>query len=481
MKLLRFKTVDRTKQGAALLLSFMVLIVVVTIVTQISIGTMTDARVARNDLTLARMDLAIESAMMQARIQLRDDGAADAEAEGGEEGGAPGVPDVGDIGGGDEEGGTQEVPADKKADFPPERTELNEVSLRILIQDEDGKLNILTMLDADEDRAEAAYQRVVRVFDLFREGTDFDVSLSDAQEIVEVMRRHMLERDTQLLPRPVLLSDSTEDDRRGLPLELREFLIHEEIPELLFMDFRDENDVIVHSIESFLTVWSSPRLYSGNSDTSNTGTPAPPANDEGAPESDAPTTGSGSGSDSSTGGYAVNINTASPVVLKSLFDDREVNPAFWDEVIEYRNLEDEEAMLDEDGERREPIYDEFGEEELELQFFGSTEDLIEVRSWGDFDGEMQSRIKELLTTKSSTFSIIITARRPTAANEADTTGMDPRDAARAEEDSPALKRVVRSVVWRHQVEDEFVVTPIVPWDSLPSSPFEVLDYPEEDR
>lgn len=479
MRLLRSKSADPSKQGAALLLSFMVLIVVVTIVTQISIGTMTDARVARNDLTLARMDLAIESAMMQARIQLRDDGAADAEAEGGgEEGGGSAIPDVGDLGGGDEEGGSEEVPADKKADFPPERTEFNQISLRILIQDEDSKVNVLNMLAEDEDRAEDAFQRVVRVLDLFREGTEFDVTLADAQEIAEVMRRHMLERDTQLLPRPELLSDSSEDDRRGLPLGLREFMIHEEIPEVLFMDFRDENDVIVHSIESFLTAWSSPRLYSGNDSSS---TSNAPASDEGAPGNDAPTTGGNTSGDPATGGYAVNINTAPPVVLKSLFDDRVVAPAFWDEVIEYRNLEDEEAMQDEDGERREPIYDEFGDEELELQFFGSTEDLVEMRSWGDFDGELQARIKEHLTTKSSTFSIIITARRPTAANEDSTTGMDPRDAARAEEDSPSLKRVIRSVVWRHTVEDEVVITPIVPWEVLPSSPYEVLDYPEEDR
>lgn len=485
MKLLRSKTAysaDRprhaatSKRGAALLLSFMVLIVVVTIVTQISIGTMTDARVARNDLTLARMDLAIESALMQARIQLREDAAADAEAEGGggEEGGSA-VPDVGDLGG--EDGvGAEEVPADKKADFPPERTELNEISLRILIQDEDSKINLLNMLATDEERAEEAFQRVVRVLDLFREGTEFDVTLADAQEMAEVMRRHMLERDTQLLPRPELLSDSAEEDRRGLPLGMREFLIHEEIPDVLFTDFRDENDVIVHSVESFLTVWSSPRLYSGND--SATGAPA---SDAGAPGSDAPTTGGNSSSEQATGGYAVNVNTAPPVVLKSLFDDRVVNPAFWDEVIEYRNLEDEEAMQDEDGERREPIYDEFGDEELELQFFGSTDDLAEMRSWGDFDGELQARIKDMLTTKSSTFSIIITARRPTAANEDSTTGMDPREAARQEEDSPSLKRVIRSVVWRHQVEDEVVVTPIVPWEVLPSSPYEVLDYPEEDR
>jgi len=313
---------------------------------------------------------------------------------------------------------------------------------------------------------------------MFREGTDFDLELAEAQDVAEAMRRHMLERDTQDLPKPVLLSDDEERERIGLPLGLREFLIHEDVPEVLFVDFRDENDVIVHSIESFLTVWSSPRLFSGDSSD------APgvlPDDDAGAPTSDGGPTSSGGDDDEEIGGFAVNLNTAPPVVLKALFDDRDVNPAFWDELIEYRNLEDEEAMEDDDGERREPIRDEYGEEQLELQYFGSVDDLGEIRSWGDFDGELQERIKAQLTTRSATFSIIVTALKPTAVNEQDQGGLSAKEAAKAEEESAALRRVVRQVVWRHKVADEFVVTEIIPWEGLRYYPQAVLDYPDEDR
>ncbi len=479
MLLLRPKTADPDKRGAALLLSFMVLVVIVTIVTQIAIGTMTDARVARNDLTLAKMDLAIDSAMMQTRIQLRDDGQADAEASEDEGGGAgPAIPDVGDLAseGEDGAGGDEEPAADKRADFPVERTEFNDVKLRILVQDEDSKFNVLNMVLEDEERAEEGFQIVVRVLDLFREGTEFDVPLTEAQEIADAMRRYMLERDLQILPKPLLLSDDPENDRLGFPLGMREFLAHEDVPEILFSDFRDENDVIVHSIESFLTVWSAMET--------NTGGPAEPSatpsNDEGAIGSDGP--GAGGSSDSgATGGFAVNINTAPPVVLKALFDSRDVHPSFWDEVIEFRNLEDEEAMEDEDGRRREPIYDEYGEEVLELQFFGSLDDLDEIRGWGDFDGETKERIQERLTTTSNTFSIIVTARRPTGSEEEELSSLDARDAARREESLPSLRRTVRQIVWRHTVEEEVVVTPVFPWEVLPSSPYEVLDYPDEDR
>jgi len=64
-----------SKRGAALLLSVLVLFVVITLSIQIGIGTMTDARVARNDLGLAAMDDAIESALLEVSVQLQDDAA----------------------------------------------------------------------------------------------------------------------------------------------------------------------------------------------------------------------------------------------------------------------------------------------------------------------------------------------------------------------------------------------------------------------
>ena len=125
------------------MLSVLVLFVVITLSIQIGIGTMTDARVARNDLGLAAMDDAIESALLEVSVQLQDD------AAGGEEEAEPGM-DMG-LGGDDptaalEAGGGQGSEAvDSKEDewARPQRTEINGMELRIFIQDEDSKYNVL--------------------------------------------------------------------------------------------------------------------------------------------------------------------------------------------------------------------------------------------------------------------------------------------------------------------------------------------------
>ena len=52
---------DPRRRGAALMLSFLVLIVLIVIVQQISYSAKTDARVSRNEETLIAMDQAIES------------------------------------------------------------------------------------------------------------------------------------------------------------------------------------------------------------------------------------------------------------------------------------------------------------------------------------------------------------------------------------------------------------------------------------
>ena len=74
------------RSGAALLLSVLVLIVLITIVFQIRVTTMTDARVARNDVGLTTMELAIEAAKLEVFEQLKAD--AEASASQGEGAGA---------------------------------------------------------------------------------------------------------------------------------------------------------------------------------------------------------------------------------------------------------------------------------------------------------------------------------------------------------------------------------------------------------
>ncbi len=478
------------------MLAVMVLFVLLMIVFQISISTGTDARVSRNEETLRAMDEAIESVLLQVYEDLRSDG--EAGAGGGEGGGLDGLSGGGGEGG---EGGSGPTDSREDAWARPQRTELNEVRLRILIQDEDSKFNLLTILTEDEEEAEKAFERLVRLIEFSRKGTTAEIDGGQARRIAEAMRECMLRRDDQILPRPVLLSDDEENEDVGLPLSLREFvgLDRDLFPEDLFRDFRDERDDVVHSLGSFLTTWTSvvTRDERGDILASRQGGGTPPPDeddddddddtddddgddddDDDEPDTPADTPAAGGGASSSVeSGIAVNVNTAPPAVLKALLDDRDVPFDFWDEVIEYRNTEDEEVEENED-----PPLDEYGEEVLVRQYFSSFEDLSELDGWLELDPIVQGELQNLLTVESKVFSIYVTARRPTGVQG---DGVPPGDRAsleREEHEGQGLVRTVRSVIWRRALEDGTVqIVPIQRWEVLDYVPYEVQDYPEEER
>lgn len=495
------------------MLSVLVLFVVITLSIQIGIGTMTDARVARNDLGLAAMDDAIESALLEVSVQLQDD------AAGGEEEAEPGM-DMG-LGGDDptaaleagEGQGSEAVDSKEDEWARPQRTEINGMELRIFIQDEDSKYNVLNLLHEDEELAEANTGRVARIIDLAREGTDWDIKEQDADSMAQQMREHMLQLYSSGVEEPELLSTIPDNDRR-LPMTLREFLQIEDFKPHHFRDFRDRDGNIVHSLGSFLTVWSC--LTDGESGggggassasaagglgaleneiqgggdiqgqdpSKSAGTSNPFGGDDGglgggAGDSDA--TGAGGslgGTDSPTTGFAVNINTAPVAVLKGLFDDREISSSFWDDVIEYRNLREEP----EDGaEEIEPVYDEYGNEVFQRQVFDSVEELQEIPSWGDLSTEEQELVRMYVTTTSNVFSIFVTARRSTSNRDDVFMATSAAERDREEEMAAGLRKTVRAVVWRRPGESDVELTPIIRWEVVNFSPYEIQDFPEEDR
>lgn len=486
------KTLDRprlasARSGAALLLSVLVLFVLIAIVFQISIGTMTDARIGRNDVGLTLIDRAIASAQWDVFEVLKLDGEEAAESGGEETTTMSGA-------GPDPEGGAeQEPPADSRKDewAMPQRTEINRIELRVLVEAENAKYNVLNLLIDDEEEAEEAFQRVVRIIDLYREGTEEDVSDRDAEEMVRQMKEFLLERDRTNFPKPELLTFDEERDSLFLPFSLRDFLVLEDWHERYFRCYRDENDVRVHSLDQFLTVWSSPGVASdvqgqeGSGPQSQPSDPPPeddpPLGDEDPPEEDPPADGGDDASTPSGGtpGYGVNINLAPEAVLAGLFDDRDVSLRFWSDVVEYRNLEEEEDD-DEADSGAEPIYDEFNNEIVERRAFETLEELAEVKSWDDNDPETQARILSLLETESEVFTIYITARRDMSSDQSLSSFSDPRERARAEEEpTGALMRTVRMVVWRRDAEDGVEIVPIVPWEVLDFAPFEIQDYEDE--
>jgi len=497
------------RRGAALMLSFMVLVVLIVILAQIRYSTDTAGRVARNEETVLSMDLAIESAMLQVYEDLKSDGQSDSAA------GAAGAADqaAGAMGGGG--ASESEGPTDSREDAwaRPQRTELNEIQLRILIQDEDSKFNVLSVLTEDEDEADKALDRLTRTIELARKGTEAEIDNPTAQRMAEAMREFMRNRSQQPLPRPKLLSDSEEDEDVGLPLSLRELVGVD--PELftedLFREFIDKDGQIVHSLGTFLTVWTSvstpdeiadqEEQAAGGGDQQGDDEQDGDANGQqgngeqngqqegeqnGDESGDGDNQGGGDsqGGEESTGGtggqqgappapgWAINVNTAPAAVLNALVEARELPYRFWENVMLYRNEKDESVEENDD-----PPLDEYGNEIVTHKFYHSVDDLSEIDGWEEIEPILQGELKGILKTQSNVFSIFITARKPTGEEQI---GMDTAqdDIEREEANWQGLVRTVHAVVWRRdRGEGEVDIVPLVRWEVVDYVPFEVQDYP----
>jgi hypothetical protein len=506
------------QRGAALMLSFMVLMVLILILMQIRYSTDTTARVSRNEETLVAMDSAIESALLQVFEDLKSDAESDSAAgadAGGDAAGALGGSSAGADAGAEEESG----PTDSKEDewARPQRTEVNEIQLRILIQDEDSKFNVLSVLTPDEEEADKALDRLARVIEWSRKGTKAEIDGTSARRMAETITAYMQRRADQILPRPQLLSDREENEDVGLPLSLREFaaLDPELFPANLFRDFIDEDEKIVHSLGTFLTVWSSVTTVEeanelAQQDSGETAAQDTPGGDQdgdgtgqggqndqngqgqnglddagqgngqdgagngtGDAQQDGQNGGQGAGGTDAPPGWAINVNTAPGAVLHALLDSRDTPYRFWDDVVQYRNDKDEEVEENDD-----PPLDEYGRPILVKQYFHSVDDLAKVDGWENLEPIVQGELRSLLKVESQVFSIWVTARKPTGDEQIDPFSRQ-EDIEREEANWQGLVRTVRVVVWRRSLgEGEIEIVPLVRWEVADDVPFEVLDFPE---
>ncbi|MBI5431576.1 MAG: general secretion pathway protein GspK [Planctomycetes bacterium] len=518
------------RRGSALLLALLVLLILLAIMAQLVFGTKSDADVARNDIALTTMDLAIESSLLEVFDRLKTDG----ESAGASSGSGAAPTDTGaaaapgatsNAAGG--AGGEQQGSVDSREDpwGRPQRTSINEIELRVVVQDEDSKLNVLGMLAANQAEAEKCFDRVQRTIDAFREGTDSDIDPSSARTMAEAMRDYMKDRSRQVLPKPHLLSDDEKVPDQGLAISLDEFAVLEPFDESMFRDFREPDGRIVHSLGSFLTTWTSLSAggaASGGASGSGGAAPSGGANDPAA--GDANTDGQGgeggdqppgeggdvgdAGSGANSGqsgdqgsgaqgganqvggqtsaaskyGVAVNVNTAPPALLKSLIDDRDIPSRFWDKVIEYRNLEEESEETDTSttASEPEPVYDEYGEEVIQRQVFDSLDELREVDGYENLDGAARAQLDQLLTTESQVFTIMITARKSTGLEDPTRGGMrDPEE--REDLIANTLTRTVRCVVWRRKSGENLTIVPLVRWEVVDYMPLVVEDFPDDRR
>ncbi|MEM9382390.1 MAG: hypothetical protein AAGB93_20725 [Planctomycetota bacterium] len=470
MRLLRksLAAADDARRGAALLLAFLVLIVIIAIVYQINTVTLTDERITYNEITRSQMDLSIEAVLLQTYEDLKEDAMA-AEAAQGDGGGAgaaggAGAPQDPGGGGAATEGEAGEPPrnpdaVDSMMDrwFTPQSTNFGDVQIRIFIRDENSKYNVLNMLDPDEELAEIAYQRVVRVLDNARGGTDFDISAGDAEEMARAMRDYMESRFGTELPTPELLTSDQENEDRVVPFTFAEFRSLEPFEDNMFEDFFTDDDQRIHAISSFLTVFTSPSV--------------------GAEEV-------GSGLPSGGGGFGVNVNTAPHAVLTALFDSREIDYRIWDEVREYRNEEEEPLETEDEGledVEPEPLLDEYGNEVLPTQIFDSLDELDELYEFDALNETEKASIRDALEVTSDVFEIVLAARISTAADADQRIEFESR---REQEEyfrsGEHIVRIIRSVIWRRPGEEEVAIVPLVRWEVLENAPLKILDFPDDE-
>jgi hypothetical protein len=154
----------------------------------------------------------------------------------------------------------------------------------------------------------------------------------------------------------------------------------------------------------------------------------------------------------------------------------DMDPSFWEDVVWYRNDEEE---ADPDQEIVEPSLDEFGEEILVTKIFDGLEELDEVRGYDMLTPESVERMKSLLRVDSDVFSIYVTARMVTLAERHQSQDFTSRQEKEEYERSGAhMMRTVRCVVWRRMGEEDVDIIPLLRWEVLDSPPLPILDYPD---
>jgi hypothetical protein len=346
----------------------------------------------------------------------------------------------------------------------PSRETRGGIDVAIQVEDENRKFNILSLLSEDEEFAAESRDRLIRILDLFREETDEDLSVGDAETLVTELLRWMRgETRTEALPRPNLLSNR-EDVATTLPLTADELLLVPGFtPELLY-DHRRE-DIVVPGLSAFVTVWTDLEpTPEGEGEATQQGRPSLTSTPQTREAPTGPPTPAGGGEETTTAttlGARINVNTAPRAVLASLLPPYEMPREAIEAILRYRN-----EPLEEESE--EPTAEEvLGLEEAAppTKSFASLDDLDQIPEFGNLYPEVKDKFKELLSTTSEVFTIWVTASiRP----EGEETLLFESDLGEGEdeEERAALLRRVRSVVLRRSdsPEEESSILPLVRWE-----------------
>jgi type II secretory pathway component PulK len=390
----------RGERGVSIVLAMLVLFVLMVVVFEVKFDATVELDHARATVETARMRYIADAAFQQARSALLMDVEAAAGEESGGAGGA-GAGDglssdtgdasgpmgpAGDGGGGGggsdgEEGGEGKDAAGAGNDITDliARTDSllddwqdsvalapplgNDYTLFVEVEDEDSKINLLGLWTDDLERREQHREVVRRLLDKLFEGTSFDLSFTDATELLDNLDDWVKgDRGSfDPVPKPPLKpgnaeeeaaadeleGSSLDEEERNFPLTLGELLLIEGVEPEHLAGFVEDGE-FHPGFASCLTVWSQLELK-----------PEPPVEDEysGSPftqgslfdesledgssgEGDDAGGEEGAGEDEAasvwpTNDGLVNVNTAPLAVLRALAPD-EIPTSFLEHLVEYR-------------------------------------------------------------------------------------------------------------------------------------------------
>ena len=486
-----------SRSGVVLIITVIVVLIAWALVAQLSLGTRVAWQAAKNHADRVRLEAACLAVAEQLFQALADD-AAGVDSIGGF-GGAAAEEALASLGAdseGEADPGEEESPDTASSDSRmdawarPMRVVMGDIQVTTWVQDENSKYNLLALVSEDEEARREAREIVTRILDHLREDFDDDLDSTEARlitdEIVEWLEAS--NRD-EVLPRAPRFSD-LEDSEEQLMLDLDELLLLESIDEKLYYDQLRDEDRIAPGLETVFTVWTSlglaaPETAAEAPDGSGEGeTAGGEAGAEGASGAEAAASAEEIGRTVSGGlqgalegdppiGNLININTAPRAVLLGLVDPSLVNGRVIEEILEYRNEIDEEALAEDEEvdpdllELERALYG--TEEQIPYRFFGSLEDLSEIGSFERLAPRAQEALRSRVGVQSDVFSLYLYARIPPP---------DWRPEERYEEPiGPVLR--LRAVVWRRSTEDGARFIPILPWHEVPYTRWTIPDFQDD--
>jgi hypothetical protein len=532
----RARNNSNSQNGVILILTLFVVMITFALVTQLTVRTAVSYQTANNSANRTRMEYAAITAGEEILRTLADDmpaategdGAMDSLADATTE--APGT-DAG-IGGDGGEGEEEEDDGSNSDSYEdewarPARFTLGDIEVHAFVQDENSKLNLLTLFDPDEAVAEEARERFVRTLDFLREDMDDDLDKQEATMILDEFiawvegdardldfpppRRHSVTRavvesaETSTEGGGSIGAASSEDDEPVLqeeiielylPYSLEELMLLEHVEEELFYDQLRRDDEIAPGLESVFTLYTSMALDPPDTESLEGDGAAAGAEDGSTqPSGSAPDEeGADDGSDESTQtsqfegglddlleagagfGVTINLNTAHPAILHGLLPRSEMPEYIIDSILRYRNEVDEEAMAEQEGE--DVDYDEielqrsiYQEDEPEVhRYFRNLDDLTQVEGWEDrLDPEQAEKFQTLVGVQSDIFSVYLWCRIKPEGWEQEFHYEEPP--------GPVLR--MKAVIWRRQGEEGAKFLFIEPWHEVPFTRWRIPDFQQD--